>query len=142
MAYAGTNAGITPNTSNDNWTLVAGSSEMGFVKYLSGTGEATSSTAMRTRVARSTGGTTASTATAAKTRPHQPAPSLDFVTGWSSQPTLATESLFYASWNCNGGGFRIMLAGADQLVIPPSANLSCRNAVGTGTSSYEVHWEE
>lgn len=60
--YSGVVRSITPATTDDNWALAAGASEQAAVIEVWMGGEATTSTAMHTRSARSSGQTGATTA--------------------------------------------------------------------------------
>ncbi|MBW3538760.1 MAG: hypothetical protein KY476_00670 [Planctomycetes bacterium] len=142
--FPATRASITPVLTDDNFTLVAGSSESAQVKEVHFGGEATTSTAMHTRVARSTGGNTATTGTPGKLHPHSGANAIDFATGWTTQPTIdaAPTTLFGESWNAHGGVVRWLADIGEEFVLIGAGNISCRNSVGTGTSSYGVVWEE
>jgi hypothetical protein len=149
--YSGTVESITPSTSDDNWTLDAVSAGVGKLKEVFWGGESTSSTAMRTRVARASG--EAGTGTAGNVAKYEgqgaPANDIDFFTtyanGGSAQPTLNAASLFALSWNNQGGVVR-WLADVDEeiwLITGQTLDLiSCRNAVGTGTSTYGTVWSE
>lgn len=140
--YSGTVRSITPNTSNDNWTLVAGASESGKVIEVYFGGEATTTTAMCTRVARSSSGTTPSNGNVAKIHPNHVTNVIDYVASWSSYPTVDAGNLFCTSWNAHGGVIRWLAAPGEEFVIIASGQVSCRNSVGTGTSTYGVVWEE
>lgn len=140
--YQGERRSITPNTSNDNWALDAGSGEYAHVYDINWGGELTTSTAMQTRVARSSSGTSATTVAGTKIHPGSPTNLVDFCTAWSGQPTLGTLSLFSTSWNAHGGVVRILLPPGGEFILVGAAHISCRNTTGTGTSSYGVSWEE
>lgn len=145
--YSGSVSSITPSTSDDNWTLRAGASKSGRLMEFTFSGEATTSTAMHTRVARSSGQTGSATAgVTEKLHPNSPAAGLGFSTSFATtQPSLETGSLFVASWNNHGGVVRWLSAPEERLVLIGASTelcVSCRNTVGTGTSSYHVVWEE
>lgn len=140
--YAGSNPGITPNTSNDNWSLNTGSGETGRIYEFQMGGEVTTSTAMRTVVARSSGGTTPTTGNVQKIHPSSPTNLIDFVTSWSAQPSLTAGSLVTIGWNAHGGSIRWLAAPGEELIILASAQVSCRNSIGTAQSSYGLIWGE
>jgi hypothetical protein len=60
--YAAAVASITASTTDDNWALTAGAAKSGRIQEVSWGGEVTSSAAMCTRTARSSGQTGATTA--------------------------------------------------------------------------------
>lgn len=140
---------ITPNTSNDNWTITAGTAgDLGKILAISWGGEATTSTAMATRWTRpSTNGTTP---VAGVNEPHNGSyatPLLSTATSWTTQPTLvAASNLHSQSWNAHGGlGYIALPLASPWMVqngVTGSDEVSCRNSTGTATSSYGLTWEE
>lgn len=146
--YTGAVRSITPATNDDNWFLTAGASESLRVLAVTFSGEATSSTAMHTRHARSSGQSGAATAgNVAKAHPNSPTNVCTFGTTFATtQPTLDAGDLLAESWNAHGG-LMYWHAGApdEEWVIIGAATepvISCRNSVGTATSSYQVTWRE
>lgn len=146
--YTGTQRGITPATTTDNWTLDAAATEVGALYFVEAGGEVTSSAAMRTRWTTSSGAAGALTAlsTILKTDPVQQALTNLIAFGSpyaSTQPTLDAGDWYAESWNAHGGLVRYQ-AGLpqDELVIIGAKTVSCRNAVGTSTSSYICKWRE
>lgn len=138
---------ITPSTTDDNIGVTAGSSKSGKIVEVSWGGESTTTTAMQTRVARSSGQTGATTAvTAAKLHPNAPANGMVFESTFATtQPTLDTGDLFTTSWNSHGGVVRWLAAPGEEFVIIGAATetvISCRNSVGTGVSTYGLVTEE
>lgn len=145
--YGGYVRSITPSTSDDNWGLTAGSSKSGKVIEVSWGGELTTSTAAQTRVTRSSGQTGATTTgNVEKLHPNSPTNGLAFETTFATtQPTLDNGDLFTTSWNFHGGVVRWLAAPGEEFVIIGAATetvISCRNSVGTSTSSYGTVWEE
>ncbi len=140
--YHGTRKGITPATTADNWTLNAAADEHGKILELRMSGEVTTTNAMRTRVARAASGATPTSATPGKLHPKSPANLIDFVTTWTTQPTLNADDLFAESWNAHGGVLRWLAAPGEELVIIGAEQISCRNEVGVQASTYSVVWEE
>src|SRR5687768_2440771 len=106
--YSGVARSITPATTDDNWFITAGAGEVGAVLEVHWGGEATTSTAMATRVARSSGQAGAATAgSVAKLAPNNPTNLLTFGTTFATtQPTLDAGDLFAESWNAHGGVVR------------------------------------
>lgn len=145
--YSGVVRSITPSTTDDNWALAAGASEQAAIKEVHWGGEATTSTAMHTRVARSSGqaGST-TTGNVEKIHPYSAANSVSFATTFATtQPTLEAGDLFAVSWNCHGGVVRWLAAPDEEFILIGAATelcVSCRNSVGTGVSSYGVVWQE
>ena len=142
--YSGAVRSITPSTSDDNWTLDAASGESGKVQEVSFGGEATTSTAMHTRTARSGSESGAGTAgNVAKLHPNAATNLIAFNTTYATtQPTLDAGDLFTMSWNAHGGVIRWLAAPGEEFVLIGAALISNRNSVGTATSSYGVIWEE
>ena len=148
--YTGTVESITPDLGDDNWTLDAVSAGIAKLKEVFWGGESVASTAMRTRVARSNG--EVGVLTAGNVAEHQGEQEgsnrVDFVTqnGYATtQPALNAASLFALSWNSHGGLVRWVIDPEDDIWLITGQTfdlISCRNAVGVGTSSYGVIWEE
>ena len=62
-------------------------------------------------------------------------------------PTLDAGNLFVTSWNAHGGVGRILFDPTEWILLIGAAatsasTLSCRNSVGTATSSFGCVWEE
>jgi hypothetical protein len=145
--YAGGVRSITPSTTDDNWALTAGASKSGKIIEVSWGGEATTSTAMCTRVARGSGQTGNTTAiTNAKKHPNSPSSGLVLGSTFATtQPTLDAGDLFATSWNAHGGVIRWLAAPDEEFVIigASTETVICnRNSVGTATSSYHTVWSE
>lgn len=150
--YGGTVRSITPATNDDNWILEAGAvARTGRIVEFYWGGEATTSTAMCTRVARGSGQAGAGTAgNVAKFHPNHVTNVISFFTTYATtQPTLDAGDLFALSWNCHGGVAHWSALSADDGLFllgnatPASgATICCRNTVGTGTSTYGTVWME
>lgn len=145
--YSGVVRSITPQTTDDNWFLTGGAGEFGRILEVHWGGEATTSTAMHTRIARSSGQSGAATAgNVAKLGPNNPTNTLTFGTTFATtQPTLDAGDLFAQSWNAHGGVVRWLAAPGEEFVLIGASTetvISCRNTVGTGTSTYGTIWEE
>jgi len=146
--YTGNDAGITPATTDDNFTLEPAASTSGRILEVGWGGEATASTAMRTRLARSTGGATPVAGTPGKRHNNSVANVIIFITGWTTQPTIAAvpqDLIPIQSWNAHGGVVRWLAAPGEEIVMTDfsgAENVSCRNAVGVGVSSYGCSWDE
>ena len=138
---------ITASTTDDNIALTAGASKSGKILEVHWGGEATTSTAMCTRVARSSGQTgTTTSVTAAKFHPNAPANGLVFASTFATtQPTLDSADLFAESWNAHGGVVRWLAAPGEEMVLLGATTeicISCRNSTGTATSTYGMVTEE
>lgn len=146
--YFGAVRSITPSTSDDNWFLAANASEMCAVFQAMVSGEATTSTAMHTRHARASGQSGNTTAgNVAKANPNSATNLVSFGTTFATtQPTLDAGDLLAFSWNDHGGIMYWRAGSADEewVLIGASTEtvISCRNTVGTGTSSYQCGWRE
>ena len=143
-------SGITPNTANDNWTLFADTAgDIGRVKEFGWGGEVNTGTIMRTRVVRpTTAGATITAGTPGSSDVRALTARLAVATGWTTQPVIpadGTGELYVTSWNAFGGVIRWLAAPEDQMYLTNgllTAQISCRNAVGTALSSYNVNWDE
>lgn len=146
--FSGSVIGITPSTTDDNWALDAVSAGIGKLKEVHFGGEATTSTAMRTRVSRANGEAGGQTGgnVANLEGEGNPANVLDFVTTYATtQPTLNAADLYAESWNDHGGVIRWLADPEEEIWLISGQTLdliSCRNAAGTGTSSYSAKWTE
>lgn len=112
-------------------------------------GEVTTSTAMRTLIARdSVTGTGARTAgLVQKGDMHSAANAVFFSTTYATtQPTIVSGCLIGTSWNAHGGVIRYLADPTEMFIVydatAANANIECRAAVGTATSSYTVVWSE
>jgi len=142
--YTGSVPGISPSLADDNWTLDAGASESGKIIEVSWGGEVVVTTAMQTRVARSSAAAGAGTAgNITKIHPNSPAALIDFFTTYATtQPTLDAGDLFATSWNAHGGVVRWLAAPGEEFILIGAATISCRNGAGIGLSSYHTVWAE
>lgn len=147
--YSGFVAGLTPTAGVANWVLEAVSGVSGSIKEVSWGGEVTTSTAMRTRIARDSAvGTGSRTAgNVQKGNMHSPANGIFFSTTYgTTQPTVVAGALFGTSWNAHGGVVRWLADPTEVFGIydasAANASLECRADVGTATSSYGVTWAE
>ena len=141
--YHGENPGITPVLANDNLSLDAAASEQCYITEVSASGESTATTAMRTRFTRSASGATPVAGNVQKHRTNSPTNLVNFVTSWTTQPTLTAGSLLHPSWNSHGGVILWKATpGDDEWEFIGASQFSCRNAVGLGVSSYGIRWRE
>lgn len=146
--YNGFVRSITPSTTDDNWTLAGSASESCTVVAVTASGETTTSTAMHTRHARSTGQNGTTTAgNVAKANTNSASNVIEFATTYATtQPTLDAGDLLAFSWNAHGGIMYWHAGAPDEewMIIgaATNVNISSRNTVGTTTSSYGVTWRE
>lgn len=145
--YSGVVRSITPSTTDDNWGLTAGASESAKILEVHWGGESTTTTAMNTRVARSSGQAGAATAgNVAKLHPNSPTNLLTFETTFlTTQPTLDAGDLWTESWNSHGGVVRWLASPGEEMIIIGAVTetvISCRNSVGVGVSTYGTIWNE
>ncbi len=146
--YNGMTRSISSVTTDDNWTITAGASKSCRVLAVVASGELTTSTAMHTRHARSTGWDGATTAgNIEKAHPNSPTAGCGFATTFATtQPTLSAGDLLAFSWNAHGG-IMYWHAGApdEEWVLIGAATqvgISSRNTVGTTTTAYGATWRE
>lgn len=147
--YAGHQLGITPATGVANWVLETVSGVEARVREFSWGGEVTTSTAMRSRIARDSavGAGTRTAGNTQKLNQHSAAQGTFFSTTYATtQPTIVAGALWGTSWNAHGGVVRILLEPGEDFQLydaaAANASLECRADVGTATSSYGVVWEE
>lgn len=147
--YGGFLSGVSPSVGVANWILETVSGVELKVMEVSWGGETTTSTAMRTRIARDSAvGTGSRTAgNVQKLNNHSPANQGFFSTTYATlQPTIVAGALFGTSWNAHGGVIRWLAAPGEEFQIydaaAANASLECRADAGTATSSYHVVWEE
>jgi hypothetical protein len=141
-SYTVSRTGVTPTPANDVMTIIAPAGGAVKVKRIRASGEDGSSTPMRTVIQRSTGGTTGGgPLTPEKDNVSDAAAGTVVNTTWSAQPALSGSPLYVEGWNTFGGGFDLTLDGREIWLLN-SQQLSIRNTVGTGTSEWEVEFEE
>jgi len=146
--YTGTNLNRTPDTTSDEWTLDAASGEVGALYFVEAGGQGSSSAAMRTRWATSSGAAGALSALSSilKTDPIQQALTNLIAFGRpyaTTQPTLDAGDWYAESWNAHGGLVRYQAAvPGDELIIIGPKTVSCRTVSGTAASSYICKWRE
>jgi hypothetical protein len=151
--FYGGSVSITPNTTNDNWTLNAVNTAHSFGKIFEifWGGQLTTSQGYATRWTRPTAaGTTPTVITLGYGQPQYVTANANLSSTWTTQPALAVSpsgNLFGQSWNAQGGQGSIVLpldkewwVHADFL----TGQFSCRNTVGTDASgsSYFIGWKE
>lgn len=140
--YTITRNNVTPNVANDLITLIAATGHPVRIKRVRCSGESTVSTAMRTVIQRSTGGTTGAGAiTPEKTNTGDNAATTVVDTTWVAQPTVSGNPLYNESWNSFAGGFDLTLDGR-EIYLVGTEQVSIRNTVGTGTLSIDLEIEE
>ena len=143
--YAGAVLGATPVAAVANWVLEQVASKSGRIIEFSWGGEATTSTAMRTRIAKDSAvGTGARTAgNVQKTKTFAPANGVFFSTTYATtQPTISAGALWGTSWNAHGGVVRWLAAPGEEFELVGAESIECRQDVGVGVSSYGLLWEE
>jgi hypothetical protein len=147
--FVGARAGAIFSATTDVMHLYAASGELSEVLEVGWGGEATTTTAMRTRFTRATtAGTSPTTNTDNQQLDQQGTAAtakIDSVTTVTS-PTYAAGSLFpEQSWNGHGGVVR-WLASPDQKITlvgaAAAAHISIRNEVGSLTGSAGWIWRE
>jgi hypothetical protein len=143
---------ITPNTSNDNWTLGPGAANIfGKIFQFSWGGQVTTSAAYATRWVRpTTVGTTATAITLGYGQPNYAAAGLALASTWTTQPVIPAAgvgNLFGQSWNGQGGnGVIVLPLDKEWWVVGTvlTGQISCRNTAGVdaSNSSYFCSWKE
>ena len=149
--FTATNIGFTPVTTDDNWTLNAGSAgDVGEVISIGWGGELTTSTGYRTRWVRpTTAGVTEVVMVVEDHTPGYSTPLLSIADGWTTQPVIPASpvALFGQSWNAHGGlGYVALPLAAPWRCINGvlQGQISCRNDAGADAngSSYSCTWSE
>lgn len=134
--------------SAENWTLEADAAgEIGFVEEVHWGGEATASTAMRSRWVRPTtaGVTFAAVGVTESSHPSAVA-RLRFGT-FTTDPVkpASPTGLFHTSWNAHGGIGRWLAAPGEEWITInglATGEITCTSDVGTATSTHGVGWRE
>lgn len=148
MKFSGTVLGITPVTNQANWQLAGTSSTVAAIQECGWSGEASSSTPMRTRITRdSAAGTSSGTGPVIRLDQTLTTPGNSVVFNanvYSVQPTAVAGSLIPGSnsWNAYGGNIRWLAAPGEEFILIGAAQIEARQDTGTGTSSYGVVWTE
>ena len=139
---------FTPNPNSANWIIESTSAfQPVAIQVVSMGGELTSSTAMRTRIARDssvgTGARTAGNVQRMDSSTTTAGNAAFFSTGYASTaPTIVAGALLQFSWNANGGFIRWLAAPGEELLITTATSIECRADLGAGQSSYAGVWTE
>lgn len=140
--YAIGRKSITPTVGNDLLTIIAPANKAIRIKRIRASGEALASTAMRTLIQRSTGGSGSIPLTPEKTSTTDPAAGSTIVQVWlTTQPTPSGNPLYSEGWNAFGGGFDLTLDGR-EIYLVNAEQLSIRADLGTGLMDLDVEFEE
>lgn len=147
MKLAGYVIGSTPSAGVANWVLEGTSSTVGAIQEFSWSGGATSSTAMRSRIARDSVNGTGSRTTGLIQRLDQsvtsPGNTMFFSTAYaSSPPTIVVGALYAEDWNAYGGKTRWLAAPGEEIILVQAVSVECRQDLGIATSTYGVVWTE
>lgn len=142
--YSGTLLGITPTATAGNWWLEGQSSRMASILEVSWGGEVTTSTNMRTRVARNSNvGTTRTTGNVQSLNPNSASNTTFFVSSYSTPPTISAGSLFSIGWNAHGGAVRWVPTPGEEFLIIGAQSIECRNdGSNTAASTYNTIWDD
>lgn len=110
-------------------------------------GEVTSSSAMRTRIARDSAVGTGSRTAAGVQRLDQTVTTPGnaaycSTTYGTTQPTIQAGALVQVSWNANGGFVRWLAAPGEELMLTGANSIEMRQDVGSSQSSYSWIWTE
>lgn len=128
---------------DDNFGLDAIAGESGKIVDVGWGGEVTTSTAMRTRFARSSGGTVPVAGDVQKRHPNSVGNIIGFITGWTAQPALVAGNLIpVASWNAHGGTVRWLASPEEAIIILGAEQISCREFLGAIAASFGATWDE
>lgn len=148
--YTGSLAGITPTTGVANAVLECVSGVSALTKDITLGGEVTTSTAMRTRLARDsavgTGSRTGGNVQRGDMHNSSAQGAFFSTTYGTLQPTIVAGWMWGTSWNAHGGVIRFL---ADPIEVfmgydaaAANASVELRSDVGTATSSYTWIWFE
>ena len=141
---------FTPSVGAANWVLESTSTtQLVRAEEFSMGGELTSSTAMRTRIARDSvvgaGTRTAITVGGKFDGSYIASPgNAAFIssTYGTTQPTIVAGALLPFSWNANGGFIRWLAAPGEEIIMTTATSIEARADIGTGQSSYGLVWSE
>ncbi len=140
--YTVTRKNVTPTVGNDLLTIIAPANKAIRIKRIRASGEATASTAMRTLIQRSTGGSGSVPLTPEKMSTTDSAAGSTIVQAWiTTQPTPSGNALYSEGWNAFGGGFDLTLDGR-EIYLVNAEQLSIRADAGVGLMDLDVEFEE
>jgi len=149
--YGSAGASFSPTVNTAVWVLEVAATALIQIPEFAFAGEASSSTPMRTRIARDsaigTGTRTAGSVQRTDVSTVTPGNAAFFSTTYAStQPTIQAGALNpVLSWNAYGGAIRWLAAPGEEFLLQylaAGASIECRPDLGTGASSYGVVWQE
>jgi hypothetical protein len=139
--YSANKVGTALSTTADSMTITAPATRALKIWEIRVYGQGTTSAANEILVSRSTGGVTP-VAITPQPRATLSAASATTVAGsWTTQPTLGV-TIDRIGVNANGAYTPLVFMPGNEIEIPPSGQVSLRSAVGTGTVTIDVVFEE
>lgn len=149
--YGSAGLSFSPTVNTAIWVLEVPAGVVAQILEFAFAGEASSSTPMRTRIARDsaigTGTRTAGSVQRTDQSTVTPGNAAFFSTTYATtQPTIQAGALNpVLSWNAYGGAIRWLAAPGEEILLQylsAGQSVECRPDLGTGASSYGVIWLE
>lgn len=139
--YSANRVGAALSTTADSLTITAPSTRALKIWEIRIYGQGTTSVANEVLVSRSTGGTTPVAVTPTPLATLSPAAGTTVASGWTTHPTLGV-TIRRIGVNSNGAYSPLVFMPGIEIEVPPSGQISFRSAVGTGSVTIDVVFEE
>lgn len=139
--YSANKVGTALSTTADSLTITAPATRALKIWEIRAYGQGTTSAANEILVARSTGGATPVAITPQPRASGSPASLATVAGSWTTQPTLGV-TIDRVGVNANGAYTPLVFMPGNEIEIPPSGQISFRSAVGTGSITLDVVFEE
>jgi len=141
--YIANKVGAALSTTNDSMTITAASTRALKIWEIRVYGQGTTSAANEILVQRSSGGATPVPLVPQPLSSGAAAAASTVATSWTTQPGLTgTVPLRRIGVNSNGAYSPLVFMPGSEIEVPPSGQISLRSAVGTGSVTIELIFEE
>ena len=139
--YSANKVGTALSTTNDSMTITAPSTRALKIWEIRVYGQGTTSAANEILVSRSTGGTTPVAITPVPLSTLSAAATTTVASSWTTPPTLGV-TIRRIGVNSNGAYAPLVFMPGNEIDVPPSGQISLRSAVGTGSVTIDLIFEE
>jgi hypothetical protein len=139
--YVASKVGTAISTTLDSMTITAPATRALKISEIRVYGQGTASAANEILISRSTGGATPVAITPVPRASGSPAALTTVAGSWTTQPTLGV-TIDRIGVNSNGAYSPIVYMPGNEIEIPPSGQISIRAAVGSGSATINVAFEE
>ena len=139
--YSASKVGTALSTTTDSLTITAPATRAVKIWEIRVFGQGTTSAANEILIARSTGGATPVAITPTPLATQASAAASTAAGSWTTQPTLGV-TIRRVGVNSNGAYSPLVFMPGTEIEIPPSGQVSFRSAVGTGSVTIDVIFEE